>query len=391
MLSKENNELVDANISRRIALNRSDQHLTISNNLRMLKRDVSRISILGKTKVESLIELENRVQAMRKQLQKTTLPTVEEDMSRSLSLNTRGKVGANIYSECARCKLRILMNMMQTHTYSCEKISPSNTTPTTTALETESLEDFISLTKFLPQPPRNIRLYKVGSTVIEWRWDAPVLGGGLPILDYHIKYKIKMIETDENTGETSIVHQVKDFIKTSHWCLAAHPVANKGYKLTNLSADSEYYDFFIRSVNSKGVSEWVTMLNEDAAPGFKNIVTTEDPDPPTPPQFLTVTKITSSCLYLRWSAPFYMGGMGIVRYIISYVVLEREMAVTSREILEETTHSFKSRVVKGSNLCEGVIRDLPPASAVKNVAVTAVNSAGLNGRPAILTLSLIHI
>jgi len=70
-------------------------------------------------------------------------------------------------------------------------------------------------------------------------------------------------------------------------------------------------------------------------------VTTHEPEAPTCPLFVNCSQITSSCIYLDWSAPFYDGGVPIVDYTVHYTVMERQTTVTARDVLFEHVLKFK--------------------------------------------------
>ena len=51
------------------------------------------------------------------------------------------------------------------------------------------------------------------------------------------------------------------------------------------------------------------------------IIYTNEPSAPSIPLFVNCHKITSSCIYLDWSPPFYDGGVPLIDYIIHYTIL----------------------------------------------------------------------
>ena len=82
-------------------------------------------------------------------------------------------------------------------------------------------------------------------------------------------------------------------------------------------------------------------------------VTTHEPEAPTCPLFVNCSQITSSCIYLDWSAPFYDGGVPIVDYTVHYSVMERQTTVTARDVLFEHVLKFK---LHSAELTEAVSR-----------------------------------
>lgn len=103
------------------------------------------------------------------------------------------------------------------------------------------------------------------------------------------------------------------------------------------------------------------------------LVTTYEPESPTPPLFVNCNHITSSCVHLDWSAPFYDGGVPIVDYLVHYTVMERQTTVTARDVVFEHVRSFKVR----SADTVAVIRNIPPNTDVVKIFIVAVNQVGL--------------
>jgi hypothetical protein len=61
-----------------------------------------------------------------------------------------------------------------------------------------------SLTTNYPQPPRNCKVSRTGSTFIEFSWDSPVLDGGLKVYDYEFKCRAHMLEYDAKAARMVI-------------------------------------------------------------------------------------------------------------------------------------------------------------------------------------------
>lgn len=106
---------------------------------------------------------------------------------------------------------------------------------------------------------------------------------------------------------------------------------------------------------STGAETYAERLLRERLVVGKN-VTTHEPESPTCPLFVNCSLITSSCIYLDWSAPFYDGGVPIVDYTVHYSVMERQTTVTARDVLFEHVLKFK---LHSADLTEAV-SDLSP-------------------------------
>jgi hypothetical protein len=335
VLTKDNLIIRDAEISSRVAVSRSDQHLSIVNDFRVVDRDLTRLARLGKTKIDTLNELEKRILVMRRALFVTTASTIEEDMQKELLFN--GKAGVDkLFRQCERCGQRVLADMLDTHSGACQRLLSASSGSGDVKQMTGVDNFFLDITTFTPQPPRNFKVLSKGCSFIRWAWDPPVMDGGLAVIDYEIRYKVKMPDSDEVTGRPKVTVQERPPFSTSIWC-TKNPVAHYGYNINGLLAGCEYYDFEIRALNRKGYSEWSNMLER----ALEKRVCTDDPDPPTAPLLFRVDRVSSSCMYLSWSAPLFDGGRPISGYVVSYVVMEREPAAHSNDVFVERLNSFK--------------------------------------------------
>ena len=346
-LNKESGEIAASEREIRVSVGRSSQHLELLNDFRTLGRDVSRISRLQKAKIDSLNELENRVLNMRRKLQVPVELTASEHMSKELNFNSKAKLHS-LFTNCPHCSARILCEILEVHSASCS-LSLMNQMSSLAKDKFSLNEDLIT---FTPQPPRNFTLLSKGCTYIHWAWDPPVMQGGLAVFNYEMKYSVNIIETDEVSGRVSTSFQDSPIIQTSRWALR-NPIANNGFRLTGLIAGCEYYNFEIRSVNSRGSSPWTAMKikgipsSSSSSSSSSSMIKTDDPEPPTPPLLFTLAKITSTCIYLHWIPPFFDGGREIRGYEIRYTILQRDVTVgAGRDQFTEIPLSFKLPNVK---------------------------------------------
>ena len=268
-------------------------------------------------------------------------------------------------------------------------------------------------------------------TYIDWEWQPPIIDGGLAITDYEISFLGRHVLFDPIRGkykrwEESVI------LKTTRYCYAQQPIAHTGYRIDHLRGGSEYTNFQIRCCNIRGWSDWIEMLEKEeislekqlkqqqnnnsyngsnsneniimndsssitGATDEKSIysnntetfqerqlrmrlsigkvVSTFEPEAPTPPLFVNCTLTTSSCIYLEWYPPYYNGGVPIILYTIYYTVLERKTTVTARNVLFE--HNLKFKVPGEGNARTGVIRNLPPNTEIVKIYIIAKNEIGL--------------
>lgn len=221
-----------------------------------------------------------------------------------------------------------------------------------------------SMTTFKPNPPRECKLKNVTVSTIEFSWLPPIFDGGLNITNYEIKFKGKIQKYDKKLKKNVPKNITISSYLTTNWIYKENPIAHTGYKLVDLVASSEYYDFCVRCCNIRGWSDWVELYPKNT------LIKTKECLPPTPPLDFTCFKITSSCAYFRWSPPFYNGGLSIIRYIIGYTVIELVDTVTEKdkEVIK------KKEYVIHSNKTSAVVRHLPENSTITKIYLIAINS-----------------
>jgi WD40 repeat protein len=353
-------------VSNRVAVHRAEQQLNIENKLKLLDRDVARASSLSKSKVDTLTDLEKRILDMKSQLRQFNAPSVNEEIRADLRTDNTVQINKN-FSECPKCKKRVLVAMLSAHEKQCN-VNKISLTKEILLIENRNEKQcsIFEAATFPPGVPRNSKLQSKGCNFIEWYFEAPVTDGGLLITDYEIKYEGKYQEMDASTNKWRKEQFVVPSLLTSRWALQ-RPIAENGFRIMNLRSETEYFNFYIRCMNPRGYSDWVSMGDEGA------IVRTSDTERPSVALFFECKKITSSCLYLQWDPPWFTGGQEIVEYIVYYTVAEREISVQSREVMMEKDKVFAT----GSSECSVVLRNIMSDSEVIKIFVQCKNKAGL--------------
>lgn len=501
----------------RIAVGRAAQQLDAAGQLRVLGRDVARASRLSKANKAVLSDLQQRITAMRGELQKPQQLTVQQELSAELMTNDRRELESQ-FSHCPHCEKKLFALLLPQHVKMCaerwqdrqrelhqqlaapaggrerrnsymaigdastkaasskrhrrrtsvsvssakldadggvaDAADAASTAGDAAALMAEYGRRAVydvgesvvaALATFPPQPPRHCTVLAKGATFIEWRWLPPVIDGGLAVTNYEIAFTTRITEFDKLRKKFTRWEEHVPSLLTSRWCFREGPVANRGFRITNLRAGTEYTNFRIRCCNLRGWSEWVDMITGDAfqqqlqrqqekqqesgaeagvfalerqmgpveaagpaaaagaspsrklsdaparaalgvasesdvrieqAEGFIRgfSVFTDEPEAPSPPLFVTCERVTSSCIHLSWSPPFYDGGSALCDYVVHYTVLEQQITVTARNVIVEHTKKFNLNTAAQSG---AVIRNLLPDTDVVRVAVTAVNAVGL--------------
>jgi hypothetical protein len=386
----------NAQISGQIIFTRLKQQLKIQHGLKGL--DTTRISRLGKSKVDSLDDLERRVTKMRHELKTLHVSTVAEDVSADLMISNSSHVDSQ-FTSCSRCERKILVRLFAAHDAACARLKSEDTIyqgSRPIPKVGEEVQQLINtFATFKPQPPRNCLVVAKGPSFIAWEWESPVFDGGLPVTDYEISYVAKLIEFDKIKGKFKRSTEVCSSLKTSQWCLS-EPVCHKGYKMEGLHGGAEYTKLMIRCANVLGWSEWISMTalkeidkkaiirfegdlqkeKEDEYPFLS--VKTEEAVAPGIPMFFVCTQMSSSCVHLLWDAPFYNGGSPVIEYLVLYTVLERTISAVSRDIYVEKTNQLRVKVTDSIS-SSVVLRNLPDDSDVVAIRVKAVSRIGLIG------------
>lgn len=397
----------EAQIAGQILIARANQQLKIQHGLKCL--DVTRISRLGKSRVDTLTDLERRVMKMRSDLKTLHVTTVVEDIAANLRISNQSHADSK-FVMCGRCDRKILVRLFAAHDTACARLKSEDTlyqgirpVPFVGAEVQQLIDTFAT---FVPQPPRNISMVSKGATFIEWSWMPPVFDGGLPIIDYEIRYVAKSVDFDKEKGKFKKKTETCPSLRTSQWCLL-DPVLHKGYKMVGLKGATEYHDLNLRCANLLGWSEWVPMtgfMPEDPkkkktkttrkpdvevadCDKLREFVKTDDADVPGRPTFFVCTAITSSCIHLLFDKPVNDGGSQVTEYLIFYTILTRTTSAVSREVFVEVSKKLRVKASRGrSNVV--ILRNIPADSDVVAIRVKAVSRIGLIGEMTPLGINL---
>lgn len=354
-----------ASVNEQTIVSRSDHQFKLDSQLKRLAHDVNRASRLGKSKIDALSDLERRISLMRGHLKVPQVPAVEEKISSDLKVSNKVKAEA-LFEICLRCQRRILSVLFKAHDEACMKANGKlSELESSKSIFDVNVSVETSLATFVPKPPRNAVIISKGCSSIVWKWDTPIYDGGLPVFEYEIKFRVRYMEMNLETGRYFKVCNDCQPVTTSLWALR-DPIASLGCRLIDLRAGSEYFDFEFRCRNLRGWSEWSSMTNE--------IIRTEEPEAPMAPLFFRYDKVTSSCIHLAWDPPFHDGGLPIVDYQIVYTAKEKHITVTQRDVVIP-------RVLKVNTgpVTSFVVRHLMSDIDVSDIKVQAINKAGLHG------------
>jgi uncharacterized protein YfkK (UPF0435 family) len=340
-------EIMEQIQGNRQTLVRTEQQLEIQSQLRLLNQDITRSTRLSKAKVDSLTDLEKRIRKLRQNLSDPQpVPGVEHVVIEQLTSNNKIHL-EKLFKQCSNCSRNILVGLHDAHHTACLRMNGQSVINSRPPIYDVDVDLKTSLTSFLPQSPRNCRLVSRGYRYLAFSWDPPVFDGGLPITNYQLSYKTHTVTFDPGTKMKIVKVKECPLVNTSYWCVR-NPVCHHGFKLTGLTGGQSYVDLRVRSVNLRGVSEWVDLIPSTEATSTSGIVATLAPIAPWEPLFVHVAKVTSSCIHLDWEPPFFDGGSEIVRYEIKYVVYHRTVTSTNRAHLTAREYTVKTPVVQNT-------------------------------------------
>ena len=304
----------------------------------------------------------------------TGVRSTKEELENDKKLNNKAQL-ENMFAVCKKCNRRILKQLLSNHSIACEKLNGKTNNLQPVYNYEQDLQT--SITTFPPQPPRNCKVQRIGSTFVDFFWDPPIVDGGLAVFDYEVQFDETRVEFDAKSfreggskwKRTVVTHGP---IKTSIWGMKKI-VCHQGARVENLFAATDFTQWKVRSVNLRRVSDWVPLNGRDK-------IRTNEPDPPSPPLFFELETVTSSCIHLKWNKPLYTGGAIVDDYIIYYTIVERHISASSRDIMVPVDH--KVSVMgdrKGIDEAEEkfVLRNIPSDVDVTSIHIKAENRAGL--------------
>lgn len=358
-----------AEFAERTLIARSDHQFKLDAQLKSLARDVNRNSRLGKVKIDALTELERKVSIMKSQLKVAYFPSVDEAINLEVKVKNTIKLEVN-FTQCKRCRRRILVDLMKGHEEMCEKTFGKAQDP---IYDLDSTPE-ASLATYISQPPRNAKVVDKGSSFIEWVWDPPVVNGGVDVYEYEISFKLKYYVLEPTSGRYKLIKEDPPSVLTSVW-LFANPIAHFGCKIINLRAESEYYGWQFRARNLRGWSDWKDM-NDDFLTGVR----TDDAEAPSIPLFFSCCLVTSSTVHLEWDPPYSSGGLPITDFLITFTKLEVHNTVSERGVIIPKTINVRTEDTK----TVFVIRNVNADTEVVDITIRTVNQAGLMSAPVIL-------
>ena len=213
-----------------------------------------------------------------------------------------------------------------------------------------------------PDPPKNVKCVATTACTIELSWDAPVFTGGVPLDDYVISYSL-VHKKYEGKKEIRTLEEMPE-LPTSRW-YAIDPIAETGYTIKFLQADTEYTDIIVRAKNPIGLSAPSKAVEH---------VSTTVAVAPTAPLLLVALKRTSHSIEFKWSPPASDGGSSIARYRLVYTTLmHRDVEDDPKRGGGGKLQTVKEEFPASQTTC--VIDDLQGNQVLSNVHVEAVNAA----------------
>ncbi|KAJ8601005.1 hypothetical protein CTAYLR_009338 [Chrysophaeum taylorii] len=328
----------------RLMMARSEQQLLVERSLAELRKAPPQAPRGGK---KSLACLEGRVRLMRASLRGEARPFAENEVDSLVPHKVRRREATPESDEQCRFCGRFVPEL-NLHESECKRRRKESSVATA------------------PQAPRNVRIGRATATELFVEWEPPILDGGSAVLEYEIKL-----------GEKRM--------KTTSFCLA-DPVADFGFRITDLAA-SEEYSLCVRCSNDKGWSaESATVIG-----------VTKSAIAPSKPLFVTCSEPTATEIAVRWSPPFSDGGAQIEEYVLSYTET-RHLTITQHiaefgrrgadasrraEYAIPATKTTTTTTPNGGRCCccccEWLMRGLRAGSDYSKISVRAINAAKLSG------------
>ncbi|KAI9986425.1 hypothetical protein PInf_025368 [Phytophthora infestans] len=375
-------DLIDAQSQHNSVLKYCDQQFVIESNVRQLRKGIGETQLQIRQKTEELDELQRRVLRLSKALHdssdektfaKTKLGSQEE--IRKHQLHTKS---------CRHCGRQYLPGIAKSHEDNCTGVSLPDLQPMNQIADSLELQSQNSLslptikktpdapvaTRFVSQPPRNLRLNlkEITHNALAIVWDPPIFTGSNAILDYELSYAVVHSKTKQQRQ-----FDPQPPLRLSQWCLV-NPIPGDNYRLTNLSADQEYGEFALCVITVAGKSE----------PSNKvEIIRTQPSIPPTTPLFLCVGVVSATSITLTWVEPLDDGGRSVQDYevIFSEAIINLDNVDNrGKAWLNVSEIEYRPRRIRtNSTRTSLTITNLLSGGEHLNFQVRAVNSEGVQG------------
>jgi len=110
----------DVSIKNNVSLTRAEHQFQTQHQLKLLNRDVLRISRLSRAKIDTLSDLEKRINKMRDLLREPKDPLVETMLDEEVNANINSQVDSK-FGICSLCQRRILLEVLSNHVIICER------------------------------------------------------------------------------------------------------------------------------------------------------------------------------------------------------------------------------------------------------------------------------
>lgn len=117
---KETFVISDVSIKSNVSLTRAEHQFQTQHQLKLLNRDVVRISRLSRAKIDTLSDLEKRINKMRDLLREPKDPLVETMLDDEINSNINSQVDSK-FGICNICQRRILLEVLSNHIIMCER------------------------------------------------------------------------------------------------------------------------------------------------------------------------------------------------------------------------------------------------------------------------------
>jgi hypothetical protein len=117
---KETFVISDVSIKSNVSLTRAEHQFQTQHQLKLLNRDVVRISRLSRAKIDTLSDLERRINKMRDLLREPKDPLVETMLDEEINANINSQVDSK-FGICSLCQRRILLEVLSNHVVICER------------------------------------------------------------------------------------------------------------------------------------------------------------------------------------------------------------------------------------------------------------------------------